>query len=330
MEKLLDRILCLTESCLTWRKIRRWKKREKQKKKNVIVDWVEAFIWAACVVLLVNQYVLQAYQIPSGSMMNTLLVDDRIFVNKIVFGPELLPGLGKISGFQQPKRGEVIIFENPSYLSRGPLFDIVQRVLYMMTLSFVDIDRDEMGRPKAHFLIKRAVGMEYDSIRQRGGNLEIKPLGESAWYPEEEFQKLTGVSYSVRRLINPETYSLFRQAGTAAAYQDMRLSLEDPELQQAVARFNRVIRSDEAIDQFAFDEWRTKTLYAMNPHERRYGARWRQYNTGTYIPQGKMLPLGDNRDNSRDGRYFGSVRLDKVLGRAMFRYYPVSRIGSVE
>ncbi|MDR1933671.1 MAG: S26 family signal peptidase [Spirochaetales bacterium] len=331
MEKLLDRLVSLTESYLTWRKIRRRKKKEKQKKKNVIVDWIEAFIWAAFVVLLVNQYVLQAYQIPSGSMMNTLLVDDRIFVNKIVFGPELLPGLAKISGFQQPKRGEVIIFENPSYISRGPLFDIVQRILYMMSLSFVDIDRDELGRPKAHFLIKRAVGMEYDMFRQRGGNLEIKPQGEDRWYPEEEFQKLAGISYSVRRLISPETYSLFRQAGAAAAYHDMRLPLEDPDLTQAVNRFSRRVQSEDgAIDQFAFDQWRAKTLYAMNPHERRYGALWRKYDTGAYIPQGKMLPLGDNRDNSRDGRYFGAVRLDKILGRAMFRYYPLYRIGNIE
>jgi signal peptidase I len=330
MEKLPDKILRLTEVYLSWRKTRRYKKKEKQKRKNIIVDWVEAFIWAACVVLLINQYVLQAYQIPSGSMRDTLLEGDRIFVNKFIFGPELLPGMAKISGFQEPQRGEVIIFENPSYISQGPVFDIVQRVLYMMTLSFVDIDRDELGRPKAHFLIKRAVGMECDTWRQRNGNLEIKPLGEELWYAEEDFQKLTGIRYTVRRLIKPETYALFRQAGIAAAYQDMRLPMDDEELAATVSRFNRAVKNDEPFDQFAFDQWRAKTLYKMNPHEKRYGARWRQYETGVYIPRGKMLPLGDNRDNSRDGRYFGSVRLDKILGRAMFRYYPFSRIGNIE
>jgi signal peptidase I len=326
----LSRLLVMTESFLTWRKIRKQRKKEKQQKKNAIVDWIEAFIWAAFVVLLINQYFLQAYQIPSGSMMNTLLVNDRIFVNKLVFGPELLPGLAKVPGFQEPKRGEVIIFENPAYISQGPVFDIVQRVLYMMTLSFVDIDRDEAGRPTAHFLIKRAVCMEGDIFRQNDGNLEIKPVGEAHFYPETEFQKLAGLDYTVRRLISPDTYSLFRDAGFAAAYQDMRLPIPDDRIAGTFERVSRSIKAEEAFDQFAFDETRTKILYMLNPHEKRYGARWRQYVTGTWIPPGKMLPLGDNRDNSRDGRYFGSVRLDKILGRAMFRYYPFSRIGNIK
>ena len=330
MRELPQLLVSFTESYLTRRKIRKQKKREKQKKKNVIVDWLEAFVWAACVVLLINQYLLQAYQIPSGSMRNTLMESDRIFVNKFIFGPELLPGIAKIPGLQRPKRGEVIIFENPSYISRGPVFDIAQRVIYMMSLSFIDIDRDELGRPKAHFLIKRAVGMEYDTLRQRNGNLEIKPLGENRFYPEEDFQRLVGLSYTVRRLIAPESYALFRGAGIAAAHQDMRIGIEDEGLKATIERFNNAIKKDEPFDQFAFDEWRTRTLYKMNPHEKRYGARWRQYDAGTWIPGGKMLPLGDNRDNSRDGRYFGAVRLDKILGRAMFRYFPIPRAGGIE
>ena len=109
-------------------------------------------------------------------MMDTLLINDRIFVNKVVFGPELLPGMAKVPGFVEPKRGEVIIFENPSYLTRGPLFR-------HCPAGFVYDDsfdgRYRQGRNgqagKAHFLIKRAVGMEFDRIRQRDGNLEIKP-----------------------------------------------------------------------------------------------------------------------------------------------------------
>lgn len=324
MNKLLDGILRITETYLSWREARRIKKKEKQKKKNAVVDWIEAFIWAAFVVLLINQYFLQAYQIPSGSMMNTLLINDRIFVNKMIFGPELIPGMFKVPGFVEPKRSEVVIFENPSYITRGPLFDIAQRVLYMMTLSLVDIDRDEMGRPKAHFLIKRAVGMEFDRIRQRQGNLEIKPRGEAVWYGEEAFQRLSGLSYPVRRMINEGEYSAIRLAGIGVAHQDMRLPLEESWIQAV-----RAVQSSEYMDGFTFDEWRTKTLYGMNPHDRRYGTRWRVHQEGMYLPEGKMLPLGDNRDNSRDGRYFGSVGTSKILGRAMFRYWPLSRLGSI-
>jgi signal peptidase I len=39
--------------------------------------------------------------------------------------------------------------------------------------------------------------------------------------------------------------------------------------------------------------------------------------------------MGDNRDNSRDARYFGSVTKEKVLGRAMFIYWPLNRLGAI-
>ena len=82
-----DKLQNLTEAFLTRRnRIRRIKK-EKQRAKNPVLDWIEAFLWAAGMVLLANQYLMQAYQIPSGSMIDTLLIGDHIFVNKLVYGP---------------------------------------------------------------------------------------------------------------------------------------------------------------------------------------------------------------------------------------------------
>ena len=180
-----NRVQSVTEQFLTWRKKKKAIKIEKQKAKNPVVDWVEAFLWAAAVVLLINQYFFQAYQIPSGSMEKTLLIRDRIFVNKMIYGPELIPGRIKLPGFTHPKRDEVIIFESPTYLSKGPVFDIVQRVLYMVTLSIVDIDRDESGNPKPHFLIKRAIGVGKDRLRMVEGNLEYRFPGEKEWISEK-------------------------------------------------------------------------------------------------------------------------------------------------
>ncbi len=324
MDRFLQHLVRLTEFYLTRRKERIQKKKEAQRKKHPVIDWLEAFLWAACMVLLINQYLVQAYQIPSGSMMDTLLINDRIFVNKLIFGPELLPGLWKLPGFTEPKRGDVIIFENPSYISRGPVFDILQRIIYMLTLSFVDIDKDEAGRPKAHFLIKRAVGMGGDRIRLRNGNLEIQPPGEDQWYSEADFQALVGLHYPVKRLIPEDLYPKLQSAGIGIAHQDMRLPL-NPEWIEAI----KEVQQAEYMDGFAFDKARTQTLYAMNPHDRRYGARWRTHELGSYVPEGYLLPLGDNRDNSRDGRYFGAIPTRKVLGEAMLRYWPLDRFGPI-
>lgn len=321
MDQRLIRLQTKTEAFLTWNKRRRLKKKEKQKQKNPVVDWLEAFLWAACVVLLINQYFLQAYQIPSGSMTDTLLIQDRIFVNKLIYGPELIPGRIKLPGFKTPKRAEVIIFENPSYISKGPAFDIIQRILYMVTLSFVDIDRDEFGRPKAHFLIKRAVGMEYDRLRLSEGNIEILPRGEAEWLSESEFQRISDLEYPVRRILNPGDYETIRQAGVDTAFEDMSI----PTASEA----RRKIQQISYVDGFAFDKSRVGTLYKADASSRRYGSIWRIYETGWYIPEGRFFPMGDNRDNSKDARFFGPVMTSKVLGEAMFKYWPIHRIGLI-
>src|SRR5215510_11223540 len=120
----IDRLQSLTKAYLTRRNRNRRVKKEKQKAKNPVLDWIEAFFWAAGMVLLANQYLMQAYVIPSGSMEDTLLIGDRVFVNKLIYGPEVLPGVIKLPGVFKPKRNEIIIFENPSYISKGPVFDI--------------------------------------------------------------------------------------------------------------------------------------------------------------------------------------------------------------
>lgn len=323
MEGWYNAVVRGTEVFLGWRKKRRHIKREKQKKKHPVVDWVEAFLWAALVVLLINQYVFQAYQIPSGSMMNTLLIQDRIFVNKFIYGPELLPGKFKIDGFTQPKRSEVIIFENPAYISKGTAFDILQRVLYMVTLSFVDIDRDADGNPRAHFLIKRAVGMPGDRIRFEKGEVELMPPGTSEWKAERSYPYWMKRDFTIRRLVSPDTYGQIQLAGMGDAYEYALLPVSDK---------MRTAMSDNAVryeDVYAWNKYRARTLYAIYPQERRYGTEWRKADMGWYIPDGYVFPLGDNRDNSRDARYFGPVQEKKVLGRAMFIYWPVFRIGSI-
>jgi signal peptidase I len=327
------RLQTTTERFLTWRKRRRLRKKQKQQKKNVILDWLEAFLWAAGVVLLLNQYLLQAYQIPSGSMMNTLfgprvvdgrrLPGDRIFVNKIVYGPELLPGLVKLPGFARPERGEVIIFENPSYISRGTAFDIVQRVLYMLTLSMVDIDRDENGEPRAHFLIKRAVGVEGDQFRVRDGALEVRPRGAADWVPEEAFAASVGLDYEIRRIADTTIYSAYPDAGWAAAAEGIGI-MPDQEATEA-------LRQIQAVSQDVFElERQVSNAYVKaNPADSR-GLYWyANYELGWYVPPDRILPLGDNRDNSRDGRYFGPVEIRAVLGRAMFKYWPLTRFGII-
>ncbi|MDR3167723.1 MAG: signal peptidase I [Treponema sp.] len=319
-----DRLQLLTERYLTRRQRIRRIKKEKQKKKNLVLDWLEAFIWAAGVVLLINQYLFQAYQIPSGSMIDTLLIGDRIFVNKILFGPELLPGVAKIPSPIRPKRNDIIIFENPSYISRGPVFDIAQRIIYMLTLSLVDIDRDESGEPKAHFLIKRAVGMGGDRFITEKGELRIRFAGEDRWISEREFNAGRQYSHRLSRLTEENDYFALEAAGKVTAYMDMGLNPPQKLLAAAVP-VDRILYRDY----LAYEESLLEVLRAAYPQDLRYRNRFARRTLGWYVPEGRILPLGDNRDNSRDGRYFGPIREGKVLGKGSVIYWPLKRIGPI-
>lgn len=48
------------------------------------------------------------------------------------------------------------------------------------------------------------------------------------------------------------------------------------------------------------------------------------------IPHGELWVMGDNRTNSQDSRYFGSVPVESVTGKAVFTYWPVPRIGLLD
>ncbi len=326
-----------TERYLSWRKTRKARKKERQKKKNPVLDWLEAILSAVLIVLLINQFLLQAYQIPSQSMVDTLLIGDRIFVNKLVYGPELLPGIAKLHGFRSPRRGEVIIFENPSYIPIGPAMDVVQRIIYMVTLSLVDIDRDEYGQPKHHFLIKRAIGMPGDRLRMNQGNVELLPPGAAAWMSEEQLKDQLGLKYRLRRMFQPEDYDAFRRAGIGLARADARLPL-GADVERGVDRFFTISQGTDGsvnwrqikiVDNAYVEAWRYRSLYALRPYSELFKDQWREWENGWYIPADRLFPMGDNRDDSRDARYFGAVRLDKVLGRALFRYWPLTRFGGV-
>lgn len=294
----------------------------KQQRRHPVLDWVYAILWAACVVLVINQYIFQAYRIPSESMQNTLLIGDMIFVDKLSYGPEVLPGVLKTPGLTKPHRGNVIIFENPSYLSRGPLYNIFQQLLYMVTFTLVDIDRDPSGEPRVHYLIKRDIGVGGDTIRVRDGEVYIKPRGADAFMDEKSL--MTGMKLPVKaqRIVTAAEYPEIDNVGVASAYSELNLPLP--------ARIGAPLAQNANKDAFQYDMSRVSTLRDANPSDTRNAQLAQRYNKGWYIADSRVFPMGDNRDNSRDARYFGPVAEKKVLGHALFIYFPFTRMGSIK
>ena len=330
-----------TEQVLTWRKRRRLKKKAKQKSKGQIRDWLEALLWAAFFVLLLNQYLLQAYAIPSGSMLDTIQLEDRMFVDKLVYGPELLPGIGKLPGIAAPKRGEIIIFENPNYEEEmgrkvGAFEQLFHRLVYMLTFSLVNLDVKPNGEIAHHFLVKRLIGVPGDRIRQKNGRIEILPAAGDEWISEQtSIQEPLGRGY-LKKVIPYELYPDFYNYFKGAIKRGRRLPV-DPSYKISEQNLNNagISVTSRQFNEFKETDYemlriQTAIHYELKPHNNKIAALWFKYEQGWYIAQNRIFPMGDNRDNSRDARYFHPVRLNKVLGRAAFRFWPLHRIGSVE
>ncbi|WP_035857115.1 signal peptidase I [Cryptosporangium arvum] len=83
--------------------------------------WVELpilLLVAVIVAVLVRTFLVQTFYIPSGSMETTLLINDRVLVNKMVYR------------FREPRRGEVVVFVPPKQWDAGPTKDdYIKRVV---------------------------------------------------------------------------------------------------------------------------------------------------------------------------------------------------------
>jgi signal peptidase I len=93
-------------------------------------ETIEAIVVALLLALLIRTFAVQAFKIPSGSMLPTLQIGDHLLVNKFVYGPRLeIPftqiSLGRLPGLRTPVRGDVIVFVNP----KDPSQDFIKRVV---------------------------------------------------------------------------------------------------------------------------------------------------------------------------------------------------------
>lgn len=169
-----------------------------------LVEWLLVVVIALVVALLVKTFIIQAFRIPSESMVPTLEVGDRVLVNKLSYAAH------------DVRRGDVIVFKRPDSAPRGP-----------------DEPQD---------LIKRVIALPGEQVVARNGTVFIND----------------------RRLVEP-----YLPSGT---------------------------RTDN-LDQVVT------------------------------VPPDQVFVMGDNRASSRDSRFIGTIPVDRVIGRAFARIWPLSRLG---
>src|ERR1700756_247759 len=88
-------------------------------------SWMRSLGMALVLFLIIRTFLLEAFQIPSGSMERTLLAGDFLFVNKAVYGAQIPGTQARLPGFESPRRGDVIVFAYP----KNPELNYVKRVI---------------------------------------------------------------------------------------------------------------------------------------------------------------------------------------------------------
>jgi len=87
--------------------------------------WMRSVGIAVVLFFIIRIFLVEAFQIPSGSMERTLLVGDFLFVNKAVYGAQIPGTHARLPGFEAPRRGDVIVFPYP----KNPDVTYVKRVI---------------------------------------------------------------------------------------------------------------------------------------------------------------------------------------------------------
>jgi len=98
-------------------------------RKSVFREYFESIGVAVAIALLLRAFVVEAFQIPSGSMIPTLQVGDHIFVSKFAYGIPIPFTNKKLISFSGPERGDVVVFKKPVKRADEEQIDYIKRVV---------------------------------------------------------------------------------------------------------------------------------------------------------------------------------------------------------
>lgn len=153
-----------------------------------IIDWVDALVWSVFMVLLVQIFFFQFYEIPSESMVPEFLIRDRVLVGKMTSGPKFpLSNVG-LPYIKDYKRGDIVVFRNPHYNMdrKSEVKSVVSQLVYMLTFTIAKTNVDENGNLKADPLVKRVTGVGGEQLVMLDGVLYSRTEDSNKFKPVKE------------------------------------------------------------------------------------------------------------------------------------------------
>ncbi|MFZ1081719.1 MAG: signal peptidase I [Candidatus Kryptoniota bacterium] len=261
------------------------KKPQPQKKK--LKDSIEGLIFVIVAALLLKIFVIEAYRIPTGSMENTLLVGDFLLVNKFIYGtksPQYIPLTGvTIPYFQLPPL---------KYPHRG---DVI--------VFEWPGDRDQVKAPEPTNYIKRCIGLPGDTIQVINRVVYVN----SQLVPYPAGVKFDSFTMLPKGYPNPQIFpegSNFNE--------DNYGPIVVPKAGDIIhLNTNDFLRWKIFIEREGHQcDMRGSTVYVDDKPASDYTVKHNYY-----------FMMGDNRENSLDGRFWGFVPFQNIVGEAMVVYW---------
>ena len=188
-----------------------WKKEYKEgEKRNALLDWLDAIIFAVVVVTFINTFFFQAFKIPSSSMESTLYTGDHLFVSKLTYGPKMpqtpltIPfthniigrnesystliqnDYKRLKGFRNVEEGDCVVFGFPhgdTVFVREPAADYHTIIRTYGRDYAYKMYGDVKVRPsdkKDHY-VKRCVAVAGDSLEIKDGQVYVNSKPQTVW-----------------------------------------------------------------------------------------------------------------------------------------------------
>lgn len=188
-----------------------WKKEYKEgEKHNMLLDWLDAIIFAVVVVTFINTFFFQAFKIPSSSMESSLYTGDHLFVSKLAYGPRMpqtpltIPfthnvigsresystliqcPYKRLRGFGHVEAGDYVVFGFPNgdtVLTKAPADDYYMAVRAAGRGNIIREYGPVKVRPsdkKDHY-VKRCVAVAGDTLEIRDGDVYLNSVAQTVW-----------------------------------------------------------------------------------------------------------------------------------------------------
>lgn len=261
-------------------------------------EYTESIAWAVVIALLLRAFVVEAFKIPSASMIPTMQIGDFIFVNKLVYGVRVPYTRTKLFDVRGPKRGEVVVFMNPctperDFIKRavaiaGDTVEVRCSVLYVNGQA---VPATHVDAPCEYWDQDEGTGVWSKNTDQGGACSHYRErLGGHEYSTYASVDRPEGTPHPDARDF-PELGELGRLRSAFHCTPDRRGQAEKD---RAAGR----IESSRPPGQPATD--------ACQPQ-----LHW-------VVPPGHFFAMGDNRSNSNDSRAWGPVPLENLKGKAMF------------